>query len=130
MQTIYNWTSRSIIPISKKLTVPRIELLGNLITSRLVLNVLGALKTEIAIGKVYCWTDSKISLSWIKSINKEFKPFVENRLVEIRKNVDVSNWYYCRSEINPADLITRGGNNLESKLWFNGPDFLYQTIQY
>ena len=61
---------------------------------------------------------TQISFGWIRSINKEFKPFIENRLIEIRRNIDVNDWYYCRSEINPADLITRKGNNVKPTwLW-------------
>ena len=56
--------------------------------------------------KIYLWTDSKVTLSWIKSIDKEFKTFVENRLQEIQNNNDIENWSYCPIEFNPADLIT------------------------
>ena len=71
-------TSKSRIVPAKKidLTVPRLKLLGNFVLSKLMFNVLSALKNEIAINSVYCWTDSQISLAWIRSINKEFKTFV------------------------------------------------------
>ena len=91
-------------------------------------NVIEALEAELLINKVFCWSDSKILLAWIKSINKEFKPFIENRLVEIRKNVGVNDWCYCHSEVNPADLISRSGNDISSKMWFNGPEFLHQPM--
>ena len=67
----------------------------------------------------------QITLAWIKSINKEFDPFVENRVVEIRKNVDVDNWHYVNTNDNPADLITRSGNSINS-MWFSCPTFLYE----
>ena len=120
-----------LIPSSKKFTMPRLELLGNLILSRLLANVSRALRSEITINKIFSWSDSQISLAWIKSVNKEFKPFVENRLIEIRRNVDVNDWYYCRSEANPADLITRRGNSVKSTVWLNGPDFLnYPSVSW
>ena len=114
-----------VVPMSKKLTVPRVELLGNLIISRLVCSVLRAITTEFFISKIFCWTDSQITLAWIKSITKEFKPFIENRAIEVRKNVSASNWYYVPSGNNPADLITRSNNDISSDIWFNGPTFLY-----
>ena len=78
-----------VVGASLKLTIPRVELLGNLVVSRLVGNVSRALEVDLHINKVVCWTDSQITLAWIKSIDKEFDVFVENRVVEIRKNVDV-----------------------------------------
>ena len=101
-----------VVPTSKKLTVPRLELLGNLLLSRLVVNVLRALEMELFISEVFCWSDSLISLAWIKGVDKEFKPFIENRLVEIRRNVDINKWFYVRTEANPADMITRSGNQI------------------
>ena len=66
-------------------------------------------------------------MSWIKAIEQEFKPFVENHLREIRNNTDIKNWSYCPTEFNPADLITRVGitkNFIENKSWWGRPGFL------
>ena len=67
-------TSKSrIAPLKKHTTIPRLELLGNLILSRLVVSVLCTLKEEMDIKNVICWSDSQISLAWIKAVDKEFK---------------------------------------------------------
>ena len=116
------------IPITKKHTIPRLELLGNLLLSKLVCNVSRALDVELKVSKIFCWTDSTISLSWIKSSKKEFKVFVQNRVNDIRKNVDMNDWYYRRSEVNPADIITKCGGDPKSVMWWNVRDFLYQVI--
>ena len=55
----------------------------------------------------YCWSDSQISLVWIKDINSEFKTFVQNRLIPIRNNVHPDNWKYCGTTESPADIITK-----------------------
>ena len=55
----------------------------------------------------YCWSDSQISLAWIKAVDKEFRVFVQNRVVDIRRNVNPNSWFYCRTYDNPADIITR-----------------------
>ena len=68
-----------------KITIPRLKLLGNLILSHLILTVLNSFKGEIDISSLYALSDSKVSLAWIKSYNKEFVTFVQNRVVEIRK---------------------------------------------
>ena len=119
-------TSKSRIVPAKKidLTVPRLELLGNFVLSKLMVNILSALKNEIAINSVYCWTDSQISLAWICSINKEFKTFVQNRVLSIRKNVDYSSWRYCKTKENPADIMARANKNFDENLWWNGPSLL------
>ena len=74
-------------PYKNKITIPRLELLGNLILSRLILTVLNSFKGEIDISSLYAWSGSEVSLAWIKSYNKEFVTFVQNRVVELRKNV-------------------------------------------
>ena len=79
-------TAKSKIVPSKKLTV---QLMSCLLLSFLVLLVKKALIVEVNITKVVCWSDSKIALWWIKSVNKKWKVWVENRLSEIRENIGV-----------------------------------------
>ena len=74
--------------------------------SRLILSVLNAFSNEIIIDNIYRWSDSQISLVWIKEVDKEFKVFVQNRVFDIRKNVNPNSWFYCRSYDKPADIIT------------------------
>ena len=118
-----------VAPLKRKETIPRLELLGNLILSRLVINVLNALCNEICIDEVLCFTDSQVSLAWIKSTDKELKTFVENRVKEIRRNVEPENWYYCRTNDNPADILTRIESNISNVMWFNGPSFIRHNFE-
>lgn len=126
--TVKLLTSKSRVAPLKSITMPRLELLGNLLLSRLVKSVVVALEKELSFDKILFWTDSTITLSWIKATSKEFVPFVENRLKEIRNNSDAGNWNYVNTEKNPADLITRWGittlNLAENNLWWEGPTFL------
>ena len=110
-----------VAPIKRKLSIPRLELLGNLILSRLILTVLNAFQGEIIISCLNAWTDSKVSLAWIKALEKEFQTFVQNRVVEIRKNISPENWSYCSTKVNPSDLITRLDKNIDlskNSLWW------------
>ena len=91
--------------------------------SKLVVNVSRALETKMRIKKVICSTDSQVSLAWIKAVKKEFKTFVQNRVLAIRKNVDLNKWFYCRSEENAADATTRSITK-EVSTWLSGPDIL------
>ena len=51
-----------VAPYKNKITIPRLELLCNLILSCLILTVLNSLKGEIDISSLYAWSDSKVSL--------------------------------------------------------------------
>ena len=59
-----------IVPLNKTYTIPRPELLGNVILSSLICVVYNSLQKEIAIEEIFCWTDSFISLSWIRAVNQ------------------------------------------------------------
>ena len=100
-------SSKSRVARLKQETIPRLELLGALLLSQLMLSVRNSLKDEFLFDNVYYWCDSQIVLAWIESTNKEFKAFIENRVTEIRKNSIIENWYYCKTVENPSDLITR-----------------------
>ena len=73
-------TAKSKIVPSKKLTVPRLELMSFLLLSCLVLSIKKALSVEVNITKVVCWSDSKVALWGIKSVDKKWKVWLENRL--------------------------------------------------
>ena len=49
-------------------------------------------------------------------------------MLEIRKSLSRDKWFYCRSELNPADLITRTNLDLSNSIWFEGPTFLYHEV--
>ncbi|RWR99520.1 uncharacterized protein B4U79_08668, partial [Dinothrombium tinctorium] len=115
--------SKSRVAPLKKMTLPRLELMGALIGARLAkyLNKLFQNK------RIHLWTDSMITLHWIRGTAKRWKPFVENRIAEIHEHTDPSNWSYCEGTTNPADKLTRGlnVNELEKDyLWWNGPRWL------
>ena len=51
------------VSLKKLFTIPRLELLGNFILSKLIVTVHDSLVTEIEISNFYCWTDLQISLA-------------------------------------------------------------------
>ena len=83
-----------------------------------------AFSEEMKIDNYFCWTDSMVTLAWIKGTSRVFKVFVQNRLIKICENSTPDKWYYCNTTENPADLITRfySGNLSECKLWTEGPE--------
>ncbi|XP_068741806.1 uncharacterized protein [Montipora capricornis] len=77
-------TSRTrVAPINGD-TIPRLELLSSLVLARLINSVLTAFEGTLRVDSVFCWSDSQIALRWIWGVNREFKQFVQNRVVEIR----------------------------------------------
>ena len=71
------WTSKSRVAPLGGITVPRLELLGALLLSRLISSVYEALKGELELQSSVCYTDLQVTLFWILGDNKEWKPFVE-----------------------------------------------------
>ena len=85
----------------KQHTLPRLELMAAVLGARLYTFI----PTTVSTADTFFWSDSQIVLSWITS-KKTLKPFVSNRVTEIRSVS--TEWRYCPSADNPADLLTRG----------------------
>ena len=65
--------------------------------------------------------------AWIMNDCKLYKIFVQNRLLEIRRNLEKTSWKLINSRSNPADIISRGCQPMQlinNELWFNGPKYL------
>ncbi|KAK3873849.1 hypothetical protein Pcinc_021180 [Petrolisthes cinctipes] len=122
--------SRGRVSPIKSVTLPRLELIGALLCARLVTFVESTLHINVP---VCCWTDSTVTLSWIKGEPLKWKSFVRNRVSEIQELTSPSNWRHCPGRDNPADLISRGAlaeHLMSSELWLNGPAWLSLPIQH
>ena len=94
-------------------TIPRMELLGALILSRLVVKIKEALQGFVEVSNVLCLTDSTVACWWIKNTASIYKQFVQERVKEIRRNVG-------------ADLPSRGCycDEFDAATFLTGPDWL------
>ena len=112
----------------KEQTIPRLELLSALLLSRLMTSVSQALSLELSLGEPSYFTDSKVSLYWIKGQDREWKPFVQNRVNQIRNITQPHKWAHCAGKENPADIPSRGIEPcglVHNSLWLYGPSWLH-----
>ncbi|XP_054709062.1 uncharacterized protein LOC129218764 [Uloborus diversus] len=109
----------------KKLTLPRLELLGVLVAAKLC-KYLSGLFNNLS-DRVILWTDSEICLCWIRGSFREWKQFVANRICLIQDLTSPSMWKFCPGLMNPADKLTRGESLSLLKndsVWWCGPKWL------
>ena len=112
----------------KQMTIPRLELTAAVLAVKL--DQFLRQELEIKIDESVFWTDSMSVLKYIRNKDKRFHVFVANRLAVIHSHTEVSQWHHVSTRHNPADLASRGiaaDRLLSSRLWFCGPEFLWQT---
>ncbi|XP_028414792.1 uncharacterized protein LOC114537879 [Dendronephthya gigantea] len=115
--------SKSRVTPLKSVTIPRLELMGAVLATRLANSILQTL----TVNEATYWTDSTNVLYWVRNQSRAFKPFVANRVAEIQRHSNPEQWRHIPGGINPADLPTRGlsaTNLCEDKLWMKRPEFL------
>uniref|UniRef100_A0A6P7GQL1 Uncharacterized protein LOC114345585 n=1 Tax=Diabrotica virgifera virgifera TaxID=50390 RepID=A0A6P7GQL1_DIAVI len=114
-----------IVPINKKLTMPRLELNSALLLSKLSHKVFELLKDKVS--KVFLYSDSNIVLAWIKSEPLKLNPYVANRIIKIQEMTSEFEWFYINTSRLSSNSLSRGLEPHEinsNNFWFNGPEIL------
>ena len=119
-------------------TVPRSELAGAVLGTRLALTTVKALQSEISMKPkgVVMMSDSKCTISAVETTSRVLKPFFHNRVSEIVENMTEMRRYcpvedisYVASEMNPAVVGTRGSARVADlgpdSFWYRGPHFFW-----
>ena len=119
--------SRTRLAPLKKMTIVRLELQAAVLGARLANRVKHELSYQI--DEICLWTDSTVVIQFLQNESRRFHTFVANRISEIQDLTDTREWRHILSQLNPADVCSRGtsGPKLKTcRLWWSGPDFLSQ----
>lgn len=114
--------AKSKVAPLKPLSVPRLELQAALLGTRLAKMITQI--QRIRIDSHFWWSDAKTILRWLQMDPKKFQQFVMHRVGEILETTNVNQWRWVPSKQNPADFATKVPAPSNSKMWFEGPDFL------
>ena len=117
--------------VSKKCTIPRVELLGCVMLAHLMKTVEKSFtEAKMFISEKMYFTDSTISLFRIQGVGTEYQQWVQNRVKTIRTLSSPNEWHYVPTKMNPSDIPSRGcalGELQESDMWRLGPSFIREV---
>lgn len=109
----------------KTVTLPRLELNAAVLLAKLMRTKKKALRAKIS--KIVYYSDSEVTLAWIRGTPNKWKTYVANRVHEIQRLTEKGDWRYVNTKENSADCASLGllpETLINHSLWWDGPEFL------
>ncbi|CAB3243980.1 unnamed protein product [Arctia plantaginis] len=119
-----------VAPLRTRLSIPKLELSGAALLTRLLNHVISTLGKLIELSEVYAWSDSQIVLAWLQASPHRLEVFVANRVSQIQASEVKLIWRHVPGELNPADVASRGCDAptlVDHSLWW-GPKWLADPV--
>ena len=82
------------------------------------------------IPTVFSWTDSQVTVAWLRELPRKWKTFVANRVAKFQEILPAEKWKFVPTKDNPAGCASRGIPSSAlayHELWWNGPTWLSQS---
>lgn len=98
--------SRTKVAPLKRLNIPRLELTTALLLSTLINHVYATLNMNIT--NIHLWTNSQVTLTWIKAHPSRWKDFVRSQVAKIQELNESAHWKHIPGNSNQADCASRG----------------------
>ena len=98
--------SKTKVAPVKTLTIPRLELYGALVLTRVIKKL--QFDLDLSNVSVINWTDSEVMFCWIQGHASKWPTFVSHRVAEIQGSYPANHWRHLPTSSDPADKTTRG----------------------
>ena len=114
----------------KSPSLPQLELTALNIAAKLANFICESYSAEFNIEKVVLWSDSSVAIQWCNNKKPNNKPYVRQRVENIRNLCPNAEIRFIAGKDNTADLLTRGISYKEfndNKFWVSGPLILHEA---
>lgn len=114
--------SKSRVAPLKHISLPRLELLACVVRARLCAYVKAV--PVLSSVPVHFWTDSLVTLHWIRNTPAKKEMCVCHRVSKIHNLASLTQRHHCSGKDHLADLVTLGVSSphlLASTMWWHGP---------